>query len=356
MRKLACSSAAIAALLLPNIAPAQVTSGAAHVGNASNIAANHVLTGDCSLSNAGVVTCTRSNGTAFGNAAFRTVSNSGAGDLCALQLNCLWTAQHVFNLQTFTGVASPKNNTIIQLVDQPANPATDGEVNAVDAFAYQGYIQFAGERYDENTVTGGFQAVGADEPVAFFVAAPFDGASDAETANIGAYTTEAQSSLPAHHGTAIVLSATKNATSTYRNVSMCWNAGGSGGVTVGDYGGSFPAICGTDPGAGSLATQKDVIAGSHFVTSGGQGALSSCGTGAVIDRGTDQAGEITTGGSVTSCTYAYAKTWKSPASCIVQVFDHATPTAYVTSLTTTSFTVAFSAAYSGAFTYICMGI
>ena len=111
-----------------------------------------------------------------------------------------------------------------------------------------------------------------------------------------------------------------------------------------------------DLGTGTLNVADSITTANHLRTIGAQGAVTACGTGPRFNGGTDQAGQITTGGAVTTCTLNYATTWGSPPICMVQVFNAPTPTAYVSAQSATALQVSFSAPFNGAFQYICMGV
>jgi hypothetical protein len=270
--------------------------------------------------------------------------------LCYLDAQCIWTARQVLNLQTYTGIVSPKVNVGWQLVCEPANPA-DPECNSVDAFAYSGYPQFTAERYEENG-SGGFIGVPNNKPIGCFCFAPYDSASDAVTAGFGAWTAEAQSHVPDHHGTSILITATLNATAALRTPMMFMNPGGLGGVEVGYA--SFGAAIANDPGTGSLNTQFDLIASQHIRSNGTAPAISSCGSSPSV-TGTDNAGYVTTGGSVASCVVTFAASWPSTPVCMVKTDGAATPTAYVSAHSGSAITVSFSSNLNGTFAYMCQG-
>lgn len=65
-----------------------LASGFLYVGNAGNTAAAVALSGDCSLSNAGAITCTKTNGTSFTSAATAPVVNGS----CMVATGGIWTA------------------------------------------------------------------------------------------------------------------------------------------------------------------------------------------------------------------------------------------------------------------------
>lgn len=55
-----------------------LTSAHIFVGNGSNVATDVAMSGDCAMANTGAITCTKSNGTSFGTAAFQNTGTSGA--------------------------------------------------------------------------------------------------------------------------------------------------------------------------------------------------------------------------------------------------------------------------------------
>lgn len=71
------------------------------VGNASNIASPVALSGDCGLSNAGAITCTKTNGSAFAAAATTAIGTSGA-TIPLLNGANTWSANNAFITQAIT--------------------------------------------------------------------------------------------------------------------------------------------------------------------------------------------------------------------------------------------------------------
>ena len=59
-------------------APITLPNNNIFIGNGSNIATAVLLSGDCTTTNLGVITCTKSNNVAFGTAAFQNTGTSGA--------------------------------------------------------------------------------------------------------------------------------------------------------------------------------------------------------------------------------------------------------------------------------------
>jgi hypothetical protein len=284
-----------------------------------------------------------------------------------------WSAQ-----QTFTGLSTsqtgfplinmsghgavgPRNNPVIQVIGTPLS-ASDQEVN-FDSFAYAGYIQYDAERYDANGGAICCGPVAKGETVGVYSFEPFDGKSDANTAQMLAITTQDQSNSAVQHGTALYFSYTPNSTSRLRQTGIAISPGGRGGVTVG-----WNAKTGvpTDLGEGTLHAQDSVFSGDHFTATAeayGRPTLSSCGAGPVLSGGSDQAGQVGNGsGTVTSCTLTFAKAWTSqsgsPAApfCVVQFYGAApTMAIWIDVRSNTAFTVNFGTSYNGAWTYICMG-
>jgi len=140
--------------------------------------------------------------------------------------------------------------------------------------------------------------------------------------------------------------------STALTLGLSVNSGGLGGVTVGGV--HRPGSGPPDLGPGTLNAADSIVTMNHFSTSGGHGAVTACGAARFI-RGTDQAGAIATRSGATSCTYTFAKAWKAPPVCMVQVVGAASPTTFVTSEEPASLTVSFSAPFNGVFQYLCMG-
>ncbi len=278
-----------------------------------------------------------------------------SGDYSASQVTnaAATNATNTFNsyqvvcLATASGCPSPRVGVAYDAIGQYSG----GENNLFDGVAYNGTSQFVAERY--SSTAGG---VGANLGVGgFYGAAQTSTGSDPADAGLSFYTTEAQTST--HNGMGLELDYTANATTALmRGISV--SPQGNGGVTIGGGAATIPYSYSspTDLGTGTLHVANKVETDNHFVSNIAKGTLSSCGTGGTVDRGGDNAGQITTGGSVTTCTYNFSQTWPYTPICIAQVEGRPTPTAYVNGATPTTLTVAFSAAYSGPFWFICMGI
>ncbi len=229
-----------------------------------------------------------------------------------------------------------------------------GENNAFDAVAYDGWQSFDAERYDTDPVTHAKVPVGAYEIIGVFCFTAFDGTSTNCNSGLEGVTTATQAH-GSNEGTAALIYYTPNGSTSLR-AGLTVSAGGNGGVSVGSSSGPLPGGVPADLGNGTINAADSITTGNHFRTAGGHGSISGCGTSPTFNGGTDQAGQITVGSSVTQCTYTYAQTWTTPALCMVQVYNDATHTAYMSAQTATSFTVKFTSAYTGAFQYFCMGI
>lgn len=72
------------------------TDGQMHLGQTNLAPAWKTMSGDCTLSAAGAITCTKSNGTAFGTAAFQNTGTSGA-NLPFLNGTNTWSGVQTFN-------------------------------------------------------------------------------------------------------------------------------------------------------------------------------------------------------------------------------------------------------------------
>ena len=72
------NQAASTAFVQQNAAPLTLPSADLFVGNASNAATAAALSGDCTISNTGAITCTKTSGVAFGTAATQNTGTSGA--------------------------------------------------------------------------------------------------------------------------------------------------------------------------------------------------------------------------------------------------------------------------------------
>lgn len=72
------NQAASTAFVQQNAAPLALPSGDLFVGNASNQAVAQALSGDCTITNAGAITCLKTNGSSFGSAATQNTGTSGA--------------------------------------------------------------------------------------------------------------------------------------------------------------------------------------------------------------------------------------------------------------------------------------
>jgi len=84
--------------------------------------------------------------------------------------------------------------------------------------------------------------------------------------------------------------------------------------------------------------------------------LSSCGTGASV-AGTDAGFNITTGtGTVNSCGVTFSRTWSNTPVCVVQFYNSATTTAYLSAASTTAITITFTASSpSSQVNVVCRG-
>lgn len=130
---------------------------------------------------------------------------------------------------------------------------------------------------------------------------------------------------------------------------------------------NVPLILGGDPNIFSPVSIKDassayelktsststffhvqVSTSGHFLTNGPSPVISSCGTtpnGSVV--GDDNEGTITVGGgSVTSCTLTFAKTWGTTPICVI-TDNSTTSTGDVSAISATAFTTSFSLSVGG---------
>ncbi len=269
---------------------------------------------------------------------------------CAQVTNCApvnaannWSAYQVIGLNHL-GTVNPRINVGLQIV----GPGT-GENNVVDAFSYNGSSQYVAERYDWNGRA--FTPVKKGEGIGGFWGAAYDGRGDPVDAGLTFLATETQTTT--FNGMDAEIWYTPNG-STALTEGFAVSTGGLGGVTVG--GGTSPGHAPADLGNGTIDAADSIVTMNHFRTMGGHGTITGCGASATFARGTDQAGVITTGGGVTSCTYNFAKTWGAPPVCMVQIYKAARPTPFVSNELATSITVSFSASFNGTFQYICMGV
>ncbi|MGB6874975.1 MAG: hypothetical protein WBD87_02975 [Candidatus Acidiferrales bacterium] len=118
--------------------PAQTTLPSADifVGNGSNLPVGVALSGDCTLSSAGAITCTKSNGTVFGTAAFGTLGNSGS-DVPQLSSGLLSSSIVPTLNQSTTGTAANLSGTPSLPNGTTATTQTTGDNTtklATDAF------------------------------------------------------------------------------------------------------------------------------------------------------------------------------------------------------------------------------
>lgn len=110
-----------------------LTSGYLFVGNASNLSASVPLTGDCSITNVGVITCASTNGTAFGALAtlgYDTNFTSAAAKLALVNV----PSGGVLGNST-AGSAEPTGVTLSALMDR-AFGANQGSVATRGATAW----------------------------------------------------------------------------------------------------------------------------------------------------------------------------------------------------------------------------
>ena len=279
-----------------------------------------------------------------GRACAKAGTCPGAAPANTPRLNAtnIWSAYQIIGLNPL-GVVNPRMNVGLQIV-----PGGSGEMTPVDAFAYNGDANIVSERYDY--ADKGFRPVGKGESVGGYWGAAFTGKGDPVDAGIGYVTTELQT--PEHNGMDLELHYTPNG-STALGTGLSVSPHGNGGVTVGNE-----YVWGkiADLGNGTLDAADSIVTANHFRTSGRHPAITACGADPSFTRGTDQAGAVTTGGAVTSCTVSFAKAWASAPVCMVQLFDSAAAVPYLTSEGAGSITVAFSAAFNGVFQYLCMGV
>ncbi len=261
-----------------------------------------------------------------------------------------WRSYQLICLKTARSCPSPRTGVAVNAIG--SHPS--GENNLFDGVAINGFANFVAERYDHTGER--YAGVGANEVVGgFWGAARMDTGSDPVDAGLELYTTEAQST--GHNGMGLELDYTANgSTALARGLSV--SPQGRGGVTIGGGYASAPYRyrAPADLGAGTLHAADTIQTDNHFVSGGPRGAITSCGARPVMDRGTDQAGQITTGGPVTSCTYSFARSWSSTPICLAGVVNAPTPTAYVSAVSGRRLTVSFSSAFNGAFQFICMGV
>ena len=223
-----------------------------------------------------------------------------------------------------------------------------GENDLFDGVAQDGFAQYQAERRDT-----GSTGVGANEIVGSYLGAAYmDTGSDPSDAGMLLYTTERQTT--GHNGMGLELDYTPNgSTALTRGISV--SPQGLGGVTVGGgfasnnpYSYTAPA----DLGPGTLNAADSIVTGNHFRSDGTAPTVSSCGASPTI-RGTDVAGEVNTGASVTACTITFAKAYHSVPICMVQTKANPSPVTYVVSSSTTLLTVNFSASLHGGWFYSC---
>lgn len=192
-------------------------------------------------------------------------------------------------------------------------------------------------------------AVQSGEQIGGLQFSPFDGSGDSTTAGLNTIATETQTSS-GHHGTGMFFTYTPNADSNIRRYGIYISPGGLGGVTIGE---ASYQVAPTDLGQGTLNVASSIATGNHFRSVGTAPTVSSCGTSPTVN-GTDNAGSIHVGGA-TACTITFATTWSSVPVCIVQDYANATPTAYLTAISTTAFTVTLTSSLTGTVFYICQG-
>ena len=262
-----------------------------------------------------------------------------AANVAAKNKTNTFTSYQIIGLRR--SVVNPRINVGLQIV----TPA-EGENNAVDAFAYNGWAQYVAERYD--FADGHFQAVGGGEIVGGYFGAAFYGPSDPVDAGVDFTTTEAQTAT--HNGMDLKLLYTPNG-STALTTGLAVSLHGKGGVTIGDER-LFGPIA--DLGNGALHAADSIATGNHLRFTGSAPAASSCGPSPKIS-GADAAGVVTTGGKVASCALTFAKAYASPPVCMVQTFGAPSPTAYLSAVSPTGLTASFSSPLNGAFSYICVG-
>jgi hypothetical protein len=313
-----------------------------------------------------------------------TITAQSGDYTCSQVTNCgpinapnTWTGQNQWNV-TYTGstgnpttypiiyhsgaaslgIVSPRSATVLQLVGVPSTSVGTGEVNIVDAFAYNGYAQYSAERYDRGGPNNG--RVQSGEVVGVYSFNPYDGVSDATTAAMSAVTTETQIN-DTNHGTALWFAYTPNgAGSNKRYTGITISRSGAGGVTIGDTGYQSPP---TDQGAGTLNVAGALYANNGAVVADNVGHLrgmagsftpSINNSGTVVTGSTDNRGEISSGGTAsTSWQINWARNWPTRPFCTVTPLSTAGG-AYSVSMTVASMGVTFANAYNGGFDWVCL--
>ncbi len=260
------------------------------------------------------------------------------------------STQGVVNARVYTGIQVIGPNT------------TDGgngsENNALDAVAYGGWQQVALERYD---VVGGARVpVAPYHTLGVYCFTAFDGTSTNCNAGLNGFTTETQVH-GSNEGSGTFLFYTPNG-STGLLPGLTLSAGGKGGVSVGSTNVIIPTNVPTDLGNGTINAASDIATGGHFEARAASApSAGSCGTSPSI-AGSDQAGYVTLGSSVTSCAINFGTSWKNASGsastpvCQVQLYNATAPTIALSSKSATSISVNFGAGYSGVWSYICMGV
>lgn len=115
---------------LDSLAGGSLASADILVGNASNIATAVALSGDCSLSNAGAITCTKTNGTLFGTAATANTGTSGA-NLGFLNGNNTYAGNDTFSgTNTFSGANAFTSGSITVPTKSPGDNSTNASSTA----------------------------------------------------------------------------------------------------------------------------------------------------------------------------------------------------------------------------------
>lgn len=292
----------------------------------------------------------------LGTAAAKNIGTSGA-TVPLLSASNFWGAIQQYCFSPLAGCVGPRMGNILDLVGP-----NQGENNQIDVFAYNGFSQYMIERWDFNSGTGMFQAVGSGEVIGGYGAAALDGTpggggvGDPADAFVGFATTEAQTVT--HNGMGVDLEFTPN-TTTALTRGLGVSVGGLGGVTIGGSGWAASVSGPTDLGTGTLNAASDLSTQGHFRSGGTHPAVSSCGGGSPSVTGTDNAGKVATGsGTVNSCTVTFSQTFPGTVICQVQTLNNASPVSFVSSGpsgTPTVMVVGFSASLNGSFSYLCQG-
>jgi hypothetical protein len=191
---------------LPASKLVRMTSGQLLVGFTSNPVTARTVSGDGTLSAAGAITITKSNGTAFGTAAFDNTGSSGATIPLLNGLN-IWSMPQTINLNS-TSAPAAQTGSVLQAA-QADSVTSRLEVDSFGALAAHSCVRSDGTNASPTAVLSGEEGCGINSFL-------YNGAAVVgPLASFRMYAAENQSS--GHGGTTACLATTPIASTTESN-------------------------------------------------------------------------------------------------------------------------------------------